>query len=123
MGEKVNWNYVAQAINGPSLSAAGSVDVDAYDKFEITIPDDATQAVNLVPAGTVSLLVINPIISDKKLTYKVGSKVVSLDGPHVLIGAGAVGLLGGATSLSFTNKTGADAVIDILVGRDATPEA
>jgi len=58
---------------------------------------------------------------DAKLTYKVGANDVPLDGPHVLIGAGAVGLLGGATSLSFTNKTGADAVIDILVGRDATP--
>jgi hypothetical protein len=39
----------------------------------------------------------------------------------VLIGAGAVSLLGGATSLSFTNNTGTDAVIEILIGRDATP--
>jgi hypothetical protein len=121
MGEKVNWNYVAQALNGPSLSAAGSIAVDAYDKFEVTVPDNATQAVNLVPAGTVALLVINPASSDKKLTYKIGANDVPLDGPHVLIGAGAVSLLGGATSLSFTNNTGTDAVIDILVGRDATP--
>lgn len=121
MGEKINWNYVAQALNGPSISASGSVDVDAYDKIEVTVPDTTTQAVNLAPAGTVSLLVINPASPDAKLTYKVGGNDVTLDGPQVLIGAGAVGLLGGATSLSFTNKTGADAVIDILVGRDATP--
>lgn len=121
MGEKINWNYVAQALNGPSISASGSVDVDAYDKIEVTVPDTTTQAVNLVPAGTVSLLVINPASPDAKLTYKVGGNDVPLDGPQVLIGAGAVGLLGGATSLSFTNKTGADAIIDILVGRDATP--
>ena len=121
MAEKINWSYVAQALDGPSLSGAGSVEAEAYDKFEVTIPDNATQAVNLVPAGTVSLLVINPASPDAKLTYKVGGKDVPLDGPHVLIGSGAVSLLGGAASLSFTNKTGADAVIDMLVGRDATP--
>jgi hypothetical protein len=121
MSEKIGWNYVAQALNGPSLSSAGSLEVDAYDKLEVTVAHGATQAVNLVPAGTVSLLVINPITPDKQLVYKVGANDVLLDGPHVLIGTGAVGLLGGATSLSFTNNTGADAVIEILVGRDATP--
>lgn len=121
MGEKISWNYVTQALNGPSLSAAGDIEVDAYDKFEVTVGDTATQAVNLVPAGTVSLLVINPASPDAKLTYKVGGNDVPLDGPQVLIGAGAVSLLGGTSNLSFTNNTGADAVIDILVGRDATP--
>lgn len=121
MAEKISWNYVAQALNGPSLSGQGVLEVDAYDKIEVTITAGATQQVNLVPSGTVSLLVINPAIPDVNLSYKIGVKVVALDGPHVLIGTGAVSLLGGATNLSFTNNTGADATIEILLGRDATP--
>lgn len=121
MTEKINWNYVAQALNGPSVSAQGGMEVDAYDKFAVTLADNATQQVNLVPGGTVSLLAINPSPASDKLTYKLGSVDVKLDGPHVLIGSGAVGLLGSLASLTFTNKTGADAVIEILIGRDATP--
>jgi hypothetical protein len=45
-----------------------------------------------------------------------------LDGPHVLIGAGAVALLGATqNSIEFTNGGSEDATVNILVGRDATP--
>lgn len=121
MAEKISWNYVAQALNGPSLSGQGVLEVDAYDKIEVTIMDGATQQVNLVPSGTVSLLVINPAVPDVDLSYDIGGTAIALDGPHVLIGTGAVSLLGGASNLSFTNNTGADATIEILLGRDATP--
>lgn len=121
MAETISWNYVAQALNGPAISGAGDLTVDAYDKINVTITAGATQQVNLTPSGTVSLLVINPAAPDVKLTYKIGANNIALDAPHVLIGTGAVSLLGGATNLSFTNNTGADATIEILLGRDATP--
>ena len=122
MSETINWNFVTQVLQGPSVSAAASInDVDAYDKFDITIADTVTQTVNLVPADSISLLVINPKTPDEDLSYDLSGSPIALDGPHVLIGSGAVSLLGGATSLDFTNNTGADAVIEILVGRDATP--
>ena len=121
MAEKISWNFVARVKKGPSVSAAASLELDAYDKFEITIGDTLTQVVNLVPSGIISLLIINPKIPDEDLSYDLSGNKVVLDGPHVLIGTGAVGLLGGATSLSFTNKTGADSVVEILIGRDATP--
>jgi len=121
MAEKINWNFVIQALNGPTVSGAGTLEMDAYDKIEVTITVGATQQVNLVPSGTVSLLIINPVVPDAGLSYDVGGNTVALDGPHVLIGAGAVSLLGGATDLSFTNNTAADATIEILLGRDATP--
>ena len=73
-----------------------------------------------MPSGTVSLLVINPAVPDVDLSYDVGGNAVALDGPHVLIGAAAVSLLSGAVNLSFTNNTGGDATIEILLGRDAT---
>lgn len=121
MGQKINWNYVTQALNGPSLSAAGDLEVDAYDKLEITLSDTLSQQVELVPNANMSLLIINPASPNADLTYEANGNDVPLDGPQVLIGSGAVGLLGGVTSLTFTNNTGADAVIEILIGRDATP--
>lgn len=121
MAEKINWNFVVQALNGPSVSGAGNLEVEAYDKIAVTITAGETKQVNLVPSGTVSLLVINPVVSNADLSYDVGGNAVALDGPHVLIGAGAVSLLGGAANLSFTNNTAADATVEILIGRDATP--
>src|SRR3569832_342698 len=96
MGEKLSWNYVAQAVNGPSLSAAGEMEVDAYDKLAITVADNASQQVDLVPNAKASLLIINPENASADLTYKVGAYDIKLDGPQVFIGAGAVALLGGA---------------------------
>ena len=121
MEEKISWNFVVQALNGPSVSGAGTLELDAYDKVEVTIAAGATQQVNLVPSGTVSLIIINPVVPDVDLSYDVDGNAVALDGPHVLIGAGAASLLGGAANLSFTNDTAADAIIEILLGRDATP--
>jgi len=60
MAEQINWNFVTQALNGPSLSGQGDLEFDAYDKIEVTITAGDTQQVNLVPSGTVSLLIINP---------------------------------------------------------------
>ena len=123
MAEKINWNFVVQALSGPSLLGQGKLEVDAYDKIGVTISAGATQQVNMVPSGTVSLIVINPAVPDAKLSYEVSGKAVVLDAPHVLIGTGAVSLLGvgGAANLSFKNDTSSDATIEILIGRDATP--
>ena len=54
MPETINWNFVTQVLQGPSISASASIDdVDAYDKFDVTITDSATQTVNLVPADSI----------------------------------------------------------------------
>lgn len=122
MSETIKWNFVTQVLMGPSVSAASTIDeIDAYDKFEIVLGDTETQVVNLTPGGDTYLLVINPQPPHADLSYELDGNPVALDGPHVLIGTGAVGLLGGATSLTFTNNTSADAVIEILIGRDSTP--
>lgn len=123
MSERIKWNFATQVSGGPTVSAAATIsDVDAYNKFDISLPDATSTNVNLTSAtDVISLLVINPKAPDEDLTYALGTEDVKLDGPHVLIGAGAVSLLGGATSLTFTNGTGADAVIEILIGRDSTP--
>lgn len=122
MSETISWNYVVNAVNGPSLSGAGTLNVEAYDKLKVTIADQASQQVDLAPAGTLSMIVIRASAHSPQLTYDVGGNDIALDAPLVLLGTGAVSLLGsGLTSLTFTNNTGADATIEILVGRDATP--
>ncbi len=122
MPETIKWNFVAQVLKGPSVSGAAKIDgIDAYDKFDVSVPDAQSQTVNLTPGGDTFLLIINPQAPNAALSYELGGNPVALDGPHVLIGTGAVGLLGGATSLTFSNNTGDDAAIEILIGRDSTP--
>src|SRR3569623_973945 len=121
MAEKLNWNYVVQALNGPSLSAADELVVDEYDKMEITIAATVTQQIDLVPNADMALLIIQPEPASNALSCEITGYDVMLEGPQVFIGSGAVRRRGGATSLKVTNHTGADAVIGMLTGRDATP--
>jgi hypothetical protein len=122
MSEKVNWSYLVHAASGPQIAAAAVIEVDAYDKFDLTIATGVTQTVDLVPSGgAVKLLVLNPDEPDPELSYAVGGKDIPLDAPHVLLGAGAVSLLGTLTALTFKNATQSDITLQIIVGRDATP--
>jgi hypothetical protein len=123
MGEKISWGYFVNIANGPSISVRDELEVEAYDKIQVTILDTATQKVDLMPAAAspVTLLIVNPANPDPGLSYEIGGNAIKLDAPHVLLGEGAVSLLGGATSLSIKNTTGADADVEILIGRDATP--
>ena len=124
--------------NGPKLALNQTVEIDAYDKIDVTIPapPDAAAAdmeVELQPGGPEQVKFI-AIVSDwfsDKLSYKINDATAdprTLDQPHLLAGAGAVSLFDSAAppmSLFFTNASaGADAKpanVQILIGRDATP--
>jgi hypothetical protein len=119
VSEMINWTVAGRATGGPVVTAAGALPADAYDKLEVTIPAATTQAVKVAPGNWTSVLflALNPTPASDKLSYKVDNVDIAIDGPHFLIGAGAVALLGnGAATLSITNATGADATIDIRVG-------
>lgn len=128
MTEKITYSISIQVAGGPKLAAANPLDVEAYDKTRVTLVDgDSDKAVNIQPggAGLARFLAITATRYDDALSYKVndaGALAVVLNGPHLFIGAGGVGLLGGApATLFFANATGAEVTVDILVGRDATP--
>ena len=124
MPEKLNWSYATQVVGGPTLAGSGELDVEAYLKLTVTVPAGETVDVEVLPGdgGAVQLLIINPTVPSEELTYKVGADDVALDGPHILIGAGAVSLLAAAIgTLQFSNGGDQDAEISILAGRDATP--
>jgi hypothetical protein len=124
MPEQLKWTFAARVLGGPTIGGGGELEIDGYVKLAVTIEKDLTQEVEIFPGagGSAQIVVISPAKPDPKLTYKLGTDDVPLDGPHVLIGSGAVGMLGNkVSSLEFTNKTDADAEISILAGRDATP--
>ncbi len=122
MSETINWNVAARADGGPAVIASGAVKADAYDKLEVTVASGATLAVNIAPVNWTSVLflALNPKQLSDQLTYKANGIDIPVNGPHFLVGSGAVALLGsGPANLSFMNGAGADATIDILVGRKA----
>jgi hypothetical protein len=123
MPEKINWSLNVQAVGGPKISASDVIEVDAYGKIEASIPAEGSATVDVQPAAGARFLLITAD-SYENLTYEVdaGGTTVTLDGTHVLIGSGAVALLGSTQNqFVFSNGGGEDVTVHILVGRDATP--
>lgn len=112
-----------QVVKGPKVSASDTIEVDAYDKIEAVIPVGGSATVNVQPDDGAQFLLVRAG-SYENLTYEVDGSgtTVTLDGLHVLIGSGAVSLLGSTQKqFVFSNGGIADVTVDILVGRDATP--
>jgi hypothetical protein len=139
MPEKITWTLNVQVVGGPRLSASQTIEVEAYDMIEVKVPGmqnatPRTAMVEVQPGGSnqVKFLMITSSIYDANLTYKVdgGSEIIKLDALQLLMGVGALGLLGATANIfTFTNEVGKDntapiqdASIQILVGRKATPE-
>jgi len=122
MSEKISWSFKAQVTAGPTLSESDTTEVDAYDKIEAVIPAGGSKTVDVQPGATGVKFLFISADDYEDLAYEVdGSGTdVDLDGPLILIGAGAAGLLG-ATQKQFEFKSSgsADVTVDILVGRDA----
>jgi hypothetical protein len=123
----ITWKLDTSVAGGPSQSVARSVAVEAYDKVVVEVIDgDPETTVEIGAAtGDVLFLLVTSSRYGADLTYKIndtGNPTHALDGPLQVAGLGAVGLLGfPPTSLLFTNALGANATVEILVGRDATP--
>jgi len=127
MVEKMSWSARVEVANGPRLSAADVLEIEAYDKVGITLAAGAADVdVDLQPAeaGQVVLLMIKTSARDPAITYSpdAGATKIPLDAPLILIGTGAISLLGAdPKQLQLANGTANDVEVEILVGRDATP--
>ena len=127
MGEKISWMLNVQVEGGPRISASDTINVDAYDKFEITVEaGEADKSMALQPSteiAKIDLILIKPDKPHPDLNYKINSlsDPVKLDAMQLLIGEGAVGLFAEVpTQLVFTNGSSENVSIQILVGRIAT---
>jgi hypothetical protein len=73
-------------------------------------------------AGDVFFLIVSSTIYDAGVTYKVDAlpAVHALDGPHVLLGSGAVSFLNSSAppqTLTFSNTLTKDINLQVVVGR------
>ncbi len=128
MTETIALSATITVPNGPRIQLNRSLPLDAYDKLDVKISaGDVDKEVVLQP-GTAGQVYFIAVVSDQygdTLTYKVNDKtstgIYKLDGPHLLVGVGAVGMLDPAPdSLFISNAMASEAEIQILVGRKAT---
>ncbi|MGB7539950.1 MAG: hypothetical protein WBM17_15525 [Anaerolineales bacterium] len=123
MSEKIVWSFKAQVSGGPTLSVTDTIEMDAYDKIDATIPKNSVATAVEVQPGDGAKFLLILAASYEDLTYKVDDRVgaITLDGPHILIGEGAVSLLHDTqNTLTFTNANATtDNKVSILVGRTA----
>lgn len=131
MSVKVGWTMSVQVTDGPKLPAAGKFEVDAYDVIRVEVPAGAKgMEVEIQPGAmsAVQLLMLHASKFTTDLSYSVNAAIgtaadrFSLDGPHLLVGSGAMAMLGASPrSLFFYNGDADPIYLTILVGRDATP--
>jgi hypothetical protein len=121
MAETLSWSYSVHATGGPSVSSAADLAVSGYEKFTVPLPAGGGATVDAVPGdATVNLVVLDASPADPKITYDAGGGAKALDAPLVLIGPGAVGLLGTPfPKLAFSNGSAKDASVQVLIGRSA----
>jgi hypothetical protein len=129
MPEQINWSFNIQIVGGPKSSSSQTLDVEAYDKLQVTIEAGASdKEVDIQPGGSGQVMFLQITASayhESDLRYKINSNSNpehNLDGALLFPGKGAVALLDPApTKLFFSNDLAEDVVVEILIGRDATP--
>lgn len=120
MSEKVSISYSLRVPNGPSVGHTQELDVDGYQKLSLVLAKNDSKPLEVLPPGVkVALVVLMATPADAKVTYQADAgDVRGLDGPLVLIGPGASGLLGAPfPKLTFKNGTDGPAQIDVFIGR------
>lgn len=122
MAEKISWMFKMQAVSGPTITAADSLDLETYVKTSVTVNNGTPVNVAFVASPT--------LLAVKSSKYKEGANVVSykvngagtdknLDGPLVFIGAGNIKLVDSAlASLTFTNPFADPITIEVFSGKD-----
>lgn len=123
----INWQFQATIPGGPVLILnQPSIPLAAYDVSSLTVPAGASNVqVPIQPsatAGDVVFLVVSSSIYDPGVTYTVDAlpAVHTLDGPHVLLGSGAVSFLNSTAppqKLTFNNTLTKDVDLQVVVGR------
>ena len=125
MAETINWLYSVRADRGPTAALNGTLEADAYERISVTVLAGGTTDVTVAPgtwADIRSLVVSADDLSGAVTVQPEGATAAPLDAPFVLLGAGAVSLLGaGNANVTLANASAEDVLVDFFVARDATP--
>ena len=129
MASSLSYLVKATIGGGPSFLAQDRFDTESFIFTQVTVPAaGATVAVGAGAMADIQLIGIAvDAYKDAAGAFQVtmqnalaGSPTITLEGPIMLVGAGAVSLLGTAIeSLVFMNATGEDRTVTILVARNA----
>lgn len=131
MPETVRGQVTVRVAGGPSLDAAVSKSVAAYDKVSVTVPavDPETSTageitVDLQPSDTeqVELLMITATrYHESDIHYELGGETINLDGPQLFSGSGMMSLFGSnPESMEITNELDTPVTVSVLVARNAS---
>jgi hypothetical protein len=135
-GIRINIQLIVDVDGVPCMKTGKTMVFEAHDEIKKTVPANTVAGgvgIEVQPGGMgqVELLVISSSKygkEDSHVSYSINSaddtpdNRIKLDSAQVLMGEGAVGLLGQApNTLYFYNQTETDADIHILVGRQTTP--
>jgi hypothetical protein len=123
----ITWQFQASIPGGPAFTIMQpNIKVAAYDVASATIGAGASNIDVVVQpsstAGDVVFVVVSSDAYDTGLTYKIdgGATAHALDAPHVMLGAGAVGMMNGGAppqKLTFSSTLAKDANIQVVAGR------
>ena len=132
MPTNISWKLNLEVQSGPNIIVSNAIQVDAYDRIEVRIPDSTVAptatTVDVQPGdpGKVRLLLIRSNKYGNNLKYKVHDNTTPervLNDTLFLVGSGSLNLLEDPAApldkLLITNTTGQDAVLEIIVGRSA----
>ena len=132
MPTNVTWKLNLEVQSGPKTEVANTVQVDAYDRIQVTVPDTTASptatTVDIQPGavGKVKVLLIQSNRYGDDLTFQVHDNTtdeIALNDAVFLAGKGGIELLEGTTTpldkLLVTNTTGQPVILEIIVGRTA----
>jgi|SRR5580704_1520983 hypothetical protein len=123
----ITWQFQAAVPGGPSLTInQPNIQLAGYDVVSVTVPASTSSfSVAVQPSSTpgdVILLIVNSSKYDPGISYTVDALGVThvLDGPHMLVGSGAVSFLNSTAppqKLIFNNTLTSDITVQVLAGR------
>ena len=125
MPHAINVRLSVTVDQGPQIATSRTLELDAYDTLDVTIPADGNaHDVEVQPddGAQIRLLALTASSYDPPLTWEADESGTQrqLDEPVVLAGASLASLLGSAANaIAFTNSGGTDQTVQILVGRQA----
>ncbi len=126
MPETIYHTFTVQAANGPTLSYSSTLEVEGYDIIQVEVPKketaDGKATVNVQPSASGVQILAIKLPEKTSLKYTVdGGAEHTLDKPLLLLGEGAVKLLGATQKqFEFTNSDTNPVKIQIMVARKAT---
>lgn len=125
MPSRISVRQTVTVDQGPQVATSRTLDLDAYDTLDVTVPNDgAAHDVEVQPndGSRLRLLLLTASRYDPPLTWEADGSGTAreLDEPLLVAGESVASLLGApGETIAFTNGGGDEVRVQILVGRDA----